>query len=578
MLSESIHRAAMGSVALLLVAGTAQAADKVDFKLQVKPILESSCLSCHDEKHPKGELRLDTQAAALKGGEKKGPSIVAGKPDKSSLYTTTILPAGHDDIMPPKGDPLTKEQAEVLKNWIEQGAEWPEGMTLKKTRRAEFTRDIKPILELNCVACHREGQAKGKLRLDVKDLAFKGGENGPAIVPFDLKKSRAYVSTTLKADDDDVMPPAKKGGPMPKEKVDLLAGWIEQGAPWPDGVKLEARKADAAPGADEGEVVQQIHKAILEKGVVKSAAEMTAYTNVIPGTRVQYGMVVIPEGEYTIGSPANEPGRGADEGPQAKLRIPPFWMGRCEVTWNEFELFMYPDEERKFKGEIATDPAVDKVSDTVTRPTKPYVEMSFGMGKDGYPAISMTHHAASKYCQWLSAKTGHFYRLPTEAEWEYACRAGTTTAYSFGNDVSQLREYAWYEKNSDFKYQKVGRKKPNPWGLHDMHGNVAEWCLDQYAPNLSALAALGSEDPYVKSKTPYPHVVKGGSWDDDPGKLRSAARRGSDKSWKQQDPQLPKSIWYLTDAQFLGFRIVRPLKVPTPEEMRACWNSGVERE
>jgi formylglycine-generating enzyme required for sulfatase activity len=275
-----------------------------------------------------------------------------------------------------------------------------------------------------------------------------------------------------------------------------------------------------------------------------------------------------------MGSPVTEPKRNADEGPQHQVAISPFWMGKCEVTWNEFELFMYPGHKQPGQA-----PALSDIADAVTHPTKPYVEMSFGMGKDGFPAISMTQHAANTYCKWLSAKTGHFYRLPTEAEWEYACRAGTTTAYSFGDDVSKLGDYAWFAGNSDGKYQKVGKKKPNPWGLYDMHGNVAEWTLDQYfASGYGTPPAAGEADPWVKATKPYPESVRGGSWQDDPELLRSAARRGSDPSWKMQDPQLPKSIWYHTDAQFLGFRVVRPLKVPSSEELAKYWNSGVEND
>jgi formylglycine-generating enzyme required for sulfatase activity len=315
----------------------------------------------------------------------------------------------------------------------------------------------------------------------------------------------------------------------------------------------------------------------MSRNDVKAEVEMKAYSNGIPGTHATYAMAPIPSGEFVMGSPETEPGRKRDETPQHRVKLSPFWMGQFEVTWNEFEMFMFPDEERKYTSTLKTDPYVDKVSDAVSRPTKPYVEMSFGMGKDSYPAISMTHHAANKYCQWLSSKTGHFYRLPTEAEWEYACRAGTTAAFSFGDDVSKLAEYAWYEKNGDFKYQKVGHKKPNPWNLFDMHGNVAEWCLDQYEQGYKPPTGPVVE-PWVRSTKPYPHVVRGGSWNDPPEMLRSAARQGSDRSWKQQDPQLPKSIWYHTDAQFLGFRIVRPLKVPTEMEMFAYWNSGVERD
>ncbi|MCX8091957.1 MAG: formylglycine-generating enzyme family protein [Verrucomicrobiae bacterium] len=326
--------------------------------------------------------------------------------------------------------------------------------------------------------------------------------------------------------------------------------------------------------------VPEIHKRIVATQTEKSEADMKPYTNTIPGTAVQYVMVPIPGGEFLMGSPDNEPGRKPDEGPQHRVRISPFWMGQCEVTWDAYLLFMYPDDEKKLRETHKTDPAVDALSDAVTRPSKPYVDMSFGMGKGGFPAISMTQHAANKFCHWLSARTGHFYRLPTEAEWEYACRAGTTTAYSFGDDASKLEEYAWFFDNSNSKYQKVGRKKPNPWGLYDMHGNVAEWVLDQYDAQFYKLCAEQGvvTDPWNRATKPYPHSVRGGSWDDDPPALRSAARRGSDRSWKATDPQLPKSIWYLTDAQFVGFRIVRPLKVPPPEEMVKYWTSGVEKD
>jgi len=286
-------------------------------------------------------------------------------------------------------------------------------------------------------------------------------------------------------------------------------------------------------------------------------------------------MLPVPGGNYKQGSAAEEKGRRPDEGPQHKVKLDPFWMGKCEVTWDEYELFMYPEEKKK----AADGTYLSETADALTRPTKPYVEMSFGMGKNGFPAISMTQHAANKYCQWVSAKTGHFYRLPTEAEWEYACRAGTTTAYSFGDDASQLGDYAWFGGNSNEKYQKVGQKKPNPWGLHDMHGNVTEWTLDQYSPDFyKQFENIVAENPWNKATEPYPHSARGGAWDDNPDKLRSAVRRASSKDWKMQDPQLPKSIWFLTDAQFLGFRIVRPLKVPSPEEMKNYWNSGVQNE
>lgn len=301
----------------------------------------------------------------------------------------------------------------------------------------------------------------------------------------------------------------------------------------------------------------------------KTEAEMKPYTQKINNTEVKYDMVPIPGGEFVMGSPAAEPGRKDDEGPQHKIKIEPFWMGKCEVTWDEYDIYSFDLDIKLRELQMIEPTALDKDADIITRPTKPYRPMDFEMGrKGGFPAISMTQHGAKRYCEWLTAKTGHYYRLPSEAEWEYACRAGTSTAYSFGDDPAKLGDHAWFFDNSDERYQKVGKKKPNPWGLHDMHGNVAEWVLDKYEPDFYQKFSLDKAElnPVCIPDLEYPRIVRGGSWDDDAPALRSAARLGSNEDWKQQDPNLPQSAWYLTDAQGVGFRIIRPLRVPSAEE------------
>lgn len=296
-------------------------------------------------------------------------------------------------------------------------------------------------------------------------------------------------------------------------------------------------------------------------------AEMKPYTDKIGNTSVTFDMLPIRGGTFTMGSPAGEPQRVDDEGPQHAVTVSPFWMGKCEVTWDEYEVFMFNLDIAR-RGVTKEQPSeFDKRADALTRPTKPYTDMTFGFGKEGYPAICMTQYAAKKYCEWLSAKTGRYYRLPTEAEWEYACRAGTKTGYSFGDNAEQLGDYAWYYDNSTDAPHPVKQKKPNPWGLFDMHGNVAEWCADQYVADFYArFKDQPATNPLGIPKLIEPCVVRGGSWSDDPPLLRSAARLGSTPDWKQQDPQIPQSVWYYTDALFVGFRVVRPLAEPPADQ------------
>ncbi len=314
----------------------------------------------------------------------------------------------------------------------------------------------------------------------------------------------------------------------------------------------------------------------VKNAAAATEAEMKPYTDVIVNGDVTFDMLPIPGGRFLMGSPQDEESRGDDEGPRHEVEIKPFWMGKYEVTWDEYEIWTFELDIQRRKLNKVEPTAREKLADAVTRPTKPYTDMTFGMGKEGYPAICMTQHGAKNYCKWLTAKTGRYYRLPTEAEWGYACRGGTETAYSFGDDVEKLDEYAWYFDNAEDQYHKVGQKKPNPWGLHDMHGNVAEWTLDQYLPDYyKQFAGKVTQNPWVVPTKLFSKAVRGGSWDDDPEALRSATRRGSNEDWKQQDPQLPQSIWYHTDALFLGFRVVRPLVEPSDEEKAKLWDAGV---
>ena len=330
-------------------------------------------------------------------------------------------------------------------------------------------------------------------------------------------------------------------------------------------------------------VTQRIHTLIMEKA---KEDELKNYQIPVPKAKdAPLKLIAISGGEFKI---------GLTDGEQKPIKISPFWMSETEITWKHYNSFWQNDPEfknpRNKDGTLDIDGDrystnqvdLDKVSlvDAVSQPTTQYYDMFMaGLFKsdEDYPAMDMTNHAATKFCQWLSAQTGHFYRLPTAAEWEYACKAGTNTTYSFGDDASKLGDYGWFfnnsEVNGNFTYSIVRQKKPNPWGLYDMHGNVAEWTIDGYEENALEQIKPGSSNPWFFPTKRYPRVIKGGSWDDSAEALASSARAFSHKDLKIQDPQTPNSVWYHTNGQHIGFRVVRPQEIPSAEEMHLFWNT-----
>jgi formylglycine-generating enzyme required for sulfatase activity len=327
-----------------------------------------------------------------------------------------------------------------------------------------------------------------------------------------------------------------------------------------------------------GQQEPEVKQVIPAEPIVPARVDLPArnFTEVIPGD-VKFEMVYVPGGEFVMGSPNEEVGRLHDEGPQHKVKVKPYWLAKCEVTWEEYYAF-WKDESLFKTDEVPQELQANLKPDAITKPTNTYVDELYDHGREGHPAICMTHHAAMMYCHWLRWKTKKGYRLPTEAEWEFACRAGHTGPYGFDEKTEKLEDHAWFKSNSatedhsaesqrkdngDPTTHKVGTKKANKYGLHDMHGNVWEWCLDHYDPNFyskfpTGTVTLGPVNKPTDSK--WSHSVRGGSWADKPDRLRSAARRGSDKSWMKHDPQLPQSIWWLTRMDVIGFRVALPVE------------------
>lgn len=295
-----------------------------------------------------------------------------------------------------------------------------------------------------------------------------------------------------------------------------------------------------------------------------------SFTEMLPGTSVAFNMVALPGGTFNMGSPDNEPLRDDDEGPVRKVTLSPFWIGEVEVTWDAYlSFFRATGSQGRTEGQVVRNRNVDAVSG----PTPPWGAPDQGWGKGQRPAITMTWHAANIYCQWLSKVTGKKYRLPTEAEWEYACRGGKETPYFFeGNpkkfssegflkkilkpDTSVIASSIIYKVNSNSRTAEPATVKPNPFGLKNMSGNVAEFCLDIYSADTYKADTVAAINPRGPIKGPE-HVIRGGSFKSDAGDVRSASRDFTKtKAWLVTDPQMPKSIWWYSDVIDVGFRVV----------------------
>ena len=352
--------------------------------------------------------------------------------------------------------------------------------------------------------------------------------------------------------------------------------------------KPAAANAPTEPAAAASDATIGLVATRPEKGrfVETSRGFMVPYSMKIPGTNVEFAMEPIPGGRFRWGSPETEASRKTDEGPQVEVTIEPFWMARTEVTWVQYREFMklyavFKEFQIQRKRLVN---ATNKV-DAITAPTELYdPSFTFEFGDEAQlPAVTMTQYAAKQFTKWISGVTGHVYRLPGEAEWEYACRAGTTSAYAFGEDPTKLVEYGWFYDNASEKPHPVALKQPNAWGLYDMHGNVWEWVLDEYFEDgYQRLQGKGPIDAYAGVAWPtrlFPRVVRGGSWDDDAAACRSAAKLGShDIRWKSEDPNLPLSPWWFTSdpSRSVGFRFLRPLNPPAREACAKFWEADVE--
>lgn len=307
--------------------------------------------------------------------------------------------------------------------------------------------------------------------------------------------------------------------------------------------------------------------------VYTAPAEISSFENfteTIPETGISFNMIAVRGGDFVMGSPQDEPFREEDEGPEVNVKVSDFFIGKIEVTWDAYLEFF---SETGSEGRVSVYELSTMEVDGITGPTPPWGDPSQGWGRGKMPAITMSHHAAEVYCEWLSSKTGKNYRLPTEAEWEYAARGGTESPYFFegspkdysaetfwnkifGADTATINTYAIYRENSRGRAHLPAAVKSNPFGLKHMLGNVAEFCADYYSPDIYSEYSNGVVDP-VGPVSGEEYVIRGGSFNADAADIRAADREYTRTTqWLKTDPQMPKSIWWYSDAIHVGFRVV----------------------
>ncbi len=295
------------------------------------------------------------------------------------------------------------------------------------------------------------------------------------------------------------------------------------------------------------------------------------FTEFIPNSAVSFKLKAIPGGKFKIGSPSDELFRDEDEGPVKEVEVSRFFMGEIEVSWDEYMAFY---AQTSGEGRSTDTEGLRKDTDdldAIVGATPPYGQPDQGWGKGQRPAISISYHAAETYCRWLSKVTGKTYRLPTEAEWEFAARGGQEGPYFFDvnpkkvmkkglfssrPDTTTINTYVVYLENSGLKTQEPDFVLPNPYGLKNMLGNVAEFCADWYSPDYYESLIDGQKNPKGPASG-QEHVIRGGHYRSNAAQVRLSDRdftRTTD--WLKTDPQVPKSIWWFSDCFHVGFRVV----------------------